>query len=290
MDETIKAFQKVKKTFPFPNYMDNSFEKYYELVSLIKTEFPEGARILSIGSGPCDLEAILSISGYDITAVDDLEDPWHKIGNNRERIKNFAQKMNIKFFQGSFDLFKDENGFDLVLLIDIIEHLHESPMNLLNKSLSHLNGEGTIIIETPNVASLKNRFNLLMGRNVQSSDFFYWNIGPFRAHVIEYTSSDLKSILKKQGIQSIKVKMTNIAVNYLISCETNPTKRVIYIIYKLIASLTPNLKDTIIIQGKKPVNWWPKEVSIKKFKKYYEHMDKYNLNQESDSEIIKYFQ
>lgn len=284
-----KVFQEVKKSFPFPNYINNSFDKYQELITLIMNEFPNGARILSIGSGPCDLEAMLSLLGYDVTAVDDLEDPWHKIGNNRERIKIFAKRMNINFFQGTFDLFKNDTGFDLVLLIDVIEHLHESPRNLLNSSITQLKDNGIIIIETPNVVSLKKRSDMLMGKNIQSSDFFYWNIGPFRSHVIEYTKSDLISILKKQDVQSIRVKMANIAINHAISSESNIIKRIIFNIYKLIVDFNPNLKDTIIVYGKKPVNWQPKQVSIPNLKKYYGQIGEYNLDNESNIEILKHF-
>ena len=49
-------------------------------------------KILSIGSGPCDLEAILSNLGYNITAIDDLNDSWHLISNNKERIKNYLSE------------------------------------------------------------------------------------------------------------------------------------------------------------------------------------------------------
>ena len=74
----------MRKIFPFPGYMGNKLNKHTAIISEIMKESPLGSKILSIGSGPCDLEAILSKLGYNITAIDDLKDHWHLIGKNRE--------------------------------------------------------------------------------------------------------------------------------------------------------------------------------------------------------------
>ncbi len=226
--------------------------------------------------------------GYEVTAVDDLEDPWHKMGKNRERIINFANNMGIKFFKKNLSLIEFDVHFDIVLLIDIIEHLHESPMGILNTSLTLLKEKGLLIIKTPNIAALKKRLALFFGKNVQSADFFYWNIGPFRAHVIEYTKSDIYSVLSKQGINPIKVKIVNHATDSLIANENNSLKKLLYGLYKVIVTLIPNSRDTIIIYGYKPTNWQPKKPSVSNFKKYHKHIAKYNLDGLPEEDIIHY--
>jgi len=79
-NDIIGAFQEVRAEFPFPGYMDNTLGKYTIIISQIVKEHPPKSKILSVGSGPCDLEAILSKLGYEITAIDDLNDQWHLIG------------------------------------------------------------------------------------------------------------------------------------------------------------------------------------------------------------------
>lgn len=278
------AYNKVKNEFPFHDYM-GPLDKYDEIINIIQTECPHGAKILSIGSGPCDLEAILSLMGYSVTAVDDLQDPWHKLGNNTKRIKNFANEMGIIFFNKPFSLIRSDANYDMVLLIDIIEHLHESPMNLLNVSISLLKEDGILLIKTPNIVALNNRILLLMGKNIQNVDSFYWNIGSFRSHVMEYSKFDINSILLKQKVNSIKIKMVNTATNYFIKIESNPLKKLLYRLYKLIVILIPNFRDTIIIYGKKPVKWEPIEPSISNFKNYY-YIEELNLDKISDEEIL----
>ena len=265
--------------------MDDKLNKYI-IISQIIREYPSESKILSIGSGPCDLEAILSKLGYDITAVDDLNDHWHLIGENRKRIKNFAKRMNIELITqsaGSTQL--KENYFDVVLLIDIIEHLHRSPMELLNYSISSLKPNGLLIIETPNTVALVNRLKVLFGKSNQvSADFIYWNIGEYRAHIREYTQSELKQILLYHNLTAINSKMINIMIDAAKS-ETF-LKKIIVKMYKLISGLYPNFRDTILISGKKPKDWHPTDNSIETFKKYYTHIEKYNLDNEPDEVLV----
>ena len=77
--------------------MENNYSKYETIISKIITNYPTESKILSIGSGPCDLEAIISRLNYDVTAVDDLSDQWHLIGKNQSRIQKFASEMDINF-------------------------------------------------------------------------------------------------------------------------------------------------------------------------------------------------
>lgn len=76
--------------------MDGKESKYLRISQIILKELPFGSKILDIGCGPCDLTAIIAKLGYNLTGIDDLKDPWHLIGNNRKRIKDFAEKIGIK--------------------------------------------------------------------------------------------------------------------------------------------------------------------------------------------------
>ncbi|CAD6491590.1 MAG: Ubiquinone biosynthesis O-methyltransferase [Candidatus Argoarchaeum ethanivorans] len=266
--------------------MDGNLNKYSTIASQIMKEYPAGSKILSIGSGPCDFEAVLSKLGYGITAIDDLNDHWHLIGKNRERIRNFAKQMNIELITqsaGSPEL--KENYFDVVLLIDIIEHLHRSPRELLNYSISLLKLNGLLIVETPNTVALVNRLKVLFGKTNQvSADFIYWNVGEYRAHIREYTSSELKQILSYHNLTAVNSKMVNIMIDHVKA--GNFLKNIIIKSYKLVSGLYPNFRDTILISGKKPKDWNPTDNSIETFKKYYTHIEKYNLDNEPDEVLV----
>ena len=284
--EITRAFLEMREEFPFWGYVDDNLNRYIIIVSQIMKESSSGLKILSIGSGPCDLEAILSKLGFNITAIDDLNDQWHLIGKNRERIKNFAKQMNIELITqsaGSPQL--KENYFDVVLLIDIIEHLHRSPRELLNYSISSLKPSGLLIIETPNTVALVNRLKVLFGKSNQvSANFIYWNIGEYRAHIREYTQSELKQILLYHNLTAVNSKMINIMVD-AVRVE-NFQKKIVIKTYKLISGLYPNFRDTILISGKKPKDWRPTDNSIETFKRYYSHIEKYNLDNEPDEVLV----
>lgn len=286
-DEIKQAFLEMQKEFPFGNkYVGDKLNKYIAIISQIMKEYPPGSKILSIGSGPCDIEAILSKLDYDITAIDDLNDHWHLIGKNRERIKNFGKRMNIELIAQSAGSPRiKENYFDVVLLIDIIEHLHRSPRELLNYSISSLKPNGLLIVETPNTVALVKRLKVLFGKSNQvSANFIYWNIGEYRSHIREYTQSELKQILSYHNLTAVNSKMINIMID-AVGVEIF-FKKIVVKTYKLISGLYPNFRDTILISGKKPKDWLPTDNSIETFKKYYTHIQKYNLDNEQDDVLI----
>jgi len=86
---------------------------------------PGGGRILDIGAGPCDKLAVLARMGYRCDAFDDFGDAWHQIGDNLDRIRTFARTFGISLHEGNVNSVLPGLGrFDLVMLSDIIEHLH----------------------------------------------------------------------------------------------------------------------------------------------------------------------
>jgi 2-polyprenyl-3-methyl-5-hydroxy-6-metoxy-1,4-benzoquinol methylase len=284
--EIATAFAEVRRGFPFPRYMDSKLSRYVAIASQIMERVRPGSTILSIGSGPCDLEAILSKLGYSVTGVDDLRDQWHLMGKNRERIKHFAKMMNVELViesAGSSPLQK--NHFNAVLLIDIIEHLHTSPRELLNYAISCLKSGGVLLIETPNSVALSKRLKVLFGKtNHVDIEFFYWTIGEYRSHVREYTRAELRQILLHHNLIEIGSKVTN-SQTKLIQTERLSGKVTIKI-YELICTLSPNFRDTILIWGTKPKNWLPTNYSINAWEKHYPLMPRYNLDNESAEVLV----
>ncbi len=284
-----EIFLEVESSFPFKGYINEfKFNKYHQIIKKIIKEYPPGSKILSIGAGPCSLEAILSKLNYSVTAVDDLSDQWHLIGNNRQRIKNFAKEFNIKLIVQSAEIYQlEENYFDVVLLIDIVEHLHETPRELLNTAITFLKINGLIIIEVPNTASLKNRIIVLFGKSNQVNiKFIFWNIGKYRSHFREYTKSELLYIMSICKLKSINVKMLNLRTDMIYRSTKSILKKTPILIYKIISCIYPNFRDTIIASGKKPYDWAPIQISIKNFKKCYGLIGLYNLDNVTDEILI----
>jgi 2-polyprenyl-3-methyl-5-hydroxy-6-metoxy-1,4-benzoquinol methylase len=290
-EEIFAKFLELKESFPFgPTYIEDRFPKYLGIACLLIEACPRPAQILSIGSGPCDLEAILSQLGFQITAVDDLNDAWHLIGKNQERIRDFAEEMNIELLQESVDSLQlGSEVFDAVLLIDVIEHLHGSPRELLNSSVSFLKPHGLLVIETPNAVALGKRLKVLFGKSGQAdAKFVYWNVGEYRGHVREYTGSELKMILSNHKLTDIELQMANVheeALLKTVRVYESAFKGAIKALYRISTSLLPGFKDTIRISARKPQNWGPTRPSMRQYKRYYKHIEMFNLDGESDKDI-----
>jgi SAM-dependent methyltransferase len=240
------------------------------------------------GCGPCDLTAILAKLGYCMTGVDDLKDPWHLIGKNRERIKNFADKMGIRLINEPIESVELEGeSFDAALLVDILEH-SLNPRLLLNRVISAIKSQGLLLIETPCSVTLAKRILLLAGKsNYPNVDFIFYNVGAYRGHVREYNISELKRLLKISGLTEIDAKLVN-NQTFSLYCESRGFRRFIIKFYDLISGLYPNFRDTIIIWARKPRGWRPIDdlEAIENMKSCYPHMVKYNLENEHNNIIV----
>lgn len=90
----------------------------------------------------------------------------------------------------------DLGPYDVIVFAEVMEHLYTAPELVLAYLHSLLNPVGSLIIQTPNAASLRKRLKLLVGWNP------YERIRPDRSnpgHFREYTSAELRRILNEGG-------------------------------------------------------------------------------------------
>ena len=89
----------------------------------------------------------------------------------------------------------EDNYFDCITFIDVIEHLI-SPYHILKEIKRVLKPNGVFIIGTANVASFSNRIRILIGRRPRTSFDIGWDGG----HLLYFTANDLKDLLKQYGL------------------------------------------------------------------------------------------
>lgn len=142
-----------------------------------------GLRVLDIGCGPGWVAHQLGVHGARVTGVDAQAAP-------PEHFERFLQ----------IDLERDEwpldiSKFDVVLMLDIIEHLAEPERFLL--ALRHaMTGTHTplVMVSVPNIGFVLARLNLLFGR------FNYADRGILDiTHKRFFTASSLKNCLQETG-------------------------------------------------------------------------------------------
>ncbi|MCI4339953.1 MAG: class I SAM-dependent methyltransferase [Thermoplasmata archaeon] len=92
-------------------------------------------------------------------------------------------------------------GYDTVLLVEVLEHLLVNPLLLFRNIWEHLAPGGLLFVTTPNMARLRNRAALLAGRSIKERGRYPWNGSDFYGHVIEFTLDELDQLLSAESFR-----------------------------------------------------------------------------------------
>lgn len=138
-------------------YEDKTFMAYSSHATALKlVREMKPSRVLDLGCGPGFLAHRCAQEGAEVTAVD-VEPPLPGL------VQNF-RRLNLELDPPP----EDAMGYDVILLLDVIEHLAE-PERFLLDLRNHSEPRDpskvpAVILSTPNVAFWAIRLNLLLGR------------------------------------------------------------------------------------------------------------------------------
>lgn len=256
-EKISSALARVRASFPFKDYLaddDGSTGPYSNIAATVLRYLPQpdSCRILDFGAGACDKTAVLQMLGYKCSACDDLQDDWHKLPGSCEKITSFAAETGI-----DFKLLRDLNlpfaasEFSMVMLHDVLEHLHDSPRCLLNRIVEFIAPGGFLFITVPNAVNIRKRLDVLRGRsNLPDFSGYYWYPGSWRGHIREYVRSDLQLLAKYLGLEIIELR----------GCDhmLHKVPAMIKPLYLKITDFFDSLKDSWLLVAKKPVDWRPR--------------------------------
>jgi 2-polyprenyl-3-methyl-5-hydroxy-6-metoxy-1,4-benzoquinol methylase len=244
-----RAVARVTETFPFPGYIEPELSGHYTVAQTVQQFLKPGARILDFGAGPADKTAVLAALGYHCTAVDDLQDEWHKRGGARQLILDFAAKLDIEYLPLDGGGLPDTTEpFDMVMLHDVLEHLHDSPRDLLLELLTRVRDEGYLFVTVPNHVNLRKRLAVLRGRTSHPPyELYYWYPGNWRGHVREYTEGDCVALAKALGLEVREIRGTH----HMLSKVPPRLRRA----YLAVSKVIPSTRDTWSMVAQKPPGW-----------------------------------
>jgi len=173
-----------------------------EKITNIFTDIPRG-KVLDLGCGDGDYAIILKKLGFEVIACDVDE-------------QRFKYKTEIEFKK--CDLMQrltfGDNSFDYVLLLEVIEHLN-NPYSFMQELKRILKDNGTLILSTPNILSLKSRMRFLF-----EGAFEYFREPPldqmhnpkekiFNLHIFLYRFHELEYLLWRNGFIIDKIFTSN---------------------------------------------------------------------------------
>lgn len=238
------------ENFPFKGYINPARKSaYLAMPKMLAAHAPNNPKILDFGCGPLDKTFMFKSLTNDLHAFDTLEDIWHTVHNNDEKIKQYARDSDIAFIAKFEDI--QNQKYDIIMLHDVIEHFHMSPRNLLNNLLGNLNTGGRLVLTVPNAGNLRKRIHVLLGKtNYPRYDYFYWYPGKWDGHVREYVRGDLISLVQFLGLRIRELKTFHIHLDVL-----PPSMRPVW---SAVSKIMPNTRDSFYLIAEKPENWSPK--------------------------------
>ena len=250
-----QTIRKVQTKYPFPDIFEDTEATINVVAKVLRDMAPPGGRLLDIGCGALDKPTVFQELGYSCFACDTFQDPWHLHSDNLEVVLDFAREVGVEVYSQGEDYTVpwEEGSFDVVTVINVIEHLHESPRDILNFAGSYLKEGGLLVVNMPNSVNLRKRLSVLLGRtNYTSVKGFYEHIGQWRGHVREYTLAETRQIVEWSGFDIVNSQTYH---GMLSRRLPNPW---LQLIFKGICSPFPGYRDGLLVAGRKPAGWTPR--------------------------------
>jgi len=245
------AIEELGRIFPFPGYTGPQRDAYLNLARTVSRYVGKGGKILDFASGPCDKTAVLQLLGYKCSACDDLQDDWHSLAGNRQKILDFAVSVGIDFRQQPDAPPFNHESFEMAMLLEVLEHLHESPRELINVVAQLVKPEGYLLVTVPNAVNLRKRIDVIRGKtNLPPFDNFYWYPGPWRGHVREYCRRDLLLLAEYSNLEPLELHGCD-QMAYRVPSAFRKA-------YKYVTDIFDSLKDSWIMVLRKPKEWQPR--------------------------------
>ncbi|NMB82159.1 MAG: class I SAM-dependent methyltransferase [Ignavibacteria bacterium] len=163
---------------------DNILKKENEEIVELINNYKAPGQVLEIGCGNGFLLNEFKKKGWECLGIEPSE----------QAVKFGKEILNLNIHKGYLnDCQCRNNSFDLVILMDVIEHISE-PQKFMNSILSYLKNDGILVIGTGNICSL----NAIIARSAWSY-FGSWE------HISFYSPRSIRFLLSKVGLSHIKI-------------------------------------------------------------------------------------
>lgn len=192
------------------DYILGSMERFALLLHLAArhTYLPGGGspRVLDAGAGYGMQAACFAEAGWEVFASDvyAASPPLNKLGIQ-------YRQWNLEADPPPFEA----NFFDAVILSQTIEHFTYSPRKPLEHLINILRPGGILVLDAPNIASLRNVWRLLRGKTIMWSLYDHWlaaeprivhGVPYYDRHNREYSRQDFLDIARFFGLDVLEIR------------------------------------------------------------------------------------
>jgi SAM-dependent methyltransferase len=217
----------------------------------------ERGKLLELGSPPFNMTLLLeALRNYDLTLTGAATDGRAEITRTVES-PEYGEKHTFRC--QTFDLEKDrfpyeDDSFDLVTWVEVLEHLTLNPVHALAEIHRVLKPGGAVVITTPNVTRLDNIVKILKGRNIYDPYHLGSELQGSR-HSREYTLRELRDLLEGCGFAIERAENLDIY-----PAETRRKAAARWFMAKVVARLTGGTyRFNLFVRARKterPFRWY----------------------------------
>ena len=214
----VKNAAELLQSFDFEELDDQEAEAYFQthwrryLATIAMLPRGEALRILDIG-GASPLLALIKILRPGSTFTIVVEDQPLKDDVQRFRSKSSAEDLVVKLssFNAERDRFPFPDGaFDVVLALEIVEHLALNPFHLFSEAHRVLAPNGSILVTTPNIVSARSLSLAHAGDPPYSFGIFLPHHGVYGRHNREYTPHEIELLGRSAGFGTEMLRTYNV--------------------------------------------------------------------------------
>lgn len=183
-------------------YLQNHAQRYRETLDYLQQITATG-KVLELGGYPYHLTTLLDDAGYDVTTIDAPDAPRNSVLD--------AYDGDVRYADIETEMLPVEDTYDIVLMAEIFEHLRINPLQTLRKVRDAVADDGVVVLTTPNLYSLYNIIDFLLGRGFDNAFEEFAKIEElgYMGHVREYRTGELRQFLDATGFNVTDVTYTN---------------------------------------------------------------------------------
>jgi SAM-dependent methyltransferase len=224
------------------NYKFQHHKRLWKSLQIISEMVNGPANILEIGAMPYFFTALIRqfLPSCDITGVNISGNVWpektHHPLKPKEIKVQFGQIPKVETFDiYLFNVERDRfpfssNSFDIVLCMEVIEHLVYSPTHMLAEIHRVLKDGGLLFLTTPNAVDVRKTLSILLNRSI---NFRYSGYSVYGRHNREFISGELRLLLESCGYKLLKIILDNVSCHQ----HNNNIHRLSFFLFNLISKI-----------------------------------------------------
>ena len=257
--DSIKSVAEDFDTIARHTILNKNLNKHVHEVNSIINLSPNTTdiKILDVGGGMgVNLLTLAKLNyGKEYSLVDRFDEylSGTSMGTYDEAAIERFSKYNISFYNQDVVskpvLNFESDYFDIVTIIDVIEHLPANPIQLLTEINRVLKSGGTIYMASPNLFGLNEIVNFLSGKHAYIK-FNEWIKPRYYSHFREYTYAEHKKLLELAGFHNIHTTFNQHSF-WLRFKREHGLNALKYLAGFFVTSILPFTKSSITVTGNK---------------------------------------